>query len=144
MSVAAAAASSMIGKNKSAQEATSVLNDVATEQQGGNIALRFMNKARQQRDAKVNGSAVGGGALAGAVGGDNGRLDTIESRLEALEGGTENDVTQPSPTVNVPSTPSEGVGAAPAMSGPTMGAAEKMFGGGILRQIAAGAGKFKK
>lgn len=144
MSVAAAAASSMIGKNKSAQEATSVLNDLSA-QQGGNAALRFANRrAKQARDARVNGSAVGGGVTAGAVGGDNGRLDTIESRLEALEGGTENDVTQPSPTVNVPSTPSEGVGAAPAMSDPTMGAAEKMFGGGALRQIAAGAGKFKK
>ena len=84
------------------------------------------------------------GKVTSAVGGDNGRLDTIESRLDALEGGTEGDVTQPSPTVNVPSTPEEGVGAAPALPEPTMRAAEEMFGGGAIRQIAAGAGKFKK
>ena len=47
-------------------------------------------------------------------------------------------------SVNVPSTPEENVGAAPALPEPTMSAAEEMFGGGAIRQIAAGAGKFKK
>ena len=68
----------------------------------------------------------------------------LESRVSALEEGGGEDVTQPSPTVDVPVSPEEGVGAAPAMPEPTMGAAEKMFGGGAIRQIAMGAGKFKK
>ena len=109
----------------------------------------MIQKAKARRAERKNSGAVGSeasavGQAAPAVCGDNGRLDTIESRLEALEGGTEGDVTQPSPTVNVPSTPDEGMGAAPAMPEPTMGAAEKMFGGGAMRQIAMGAGKFKK
>jgi hypothetical protein len=140
MSVAAAAAS------KSAREITS--GGSAGVLGGSNISA-MIQKAKARRAERKNSGAVGSeasavGQAAPAVGGDNGRLDTIESRLEALEGGTEGDVTQPSPTVNVPSTPDEGMGAAPAMPEPTMGAAEKMFGGGAMRQIAMGAGKFKK
>ena len=72
------------------------------------------------------------------------RISSLEERVAALEDGGGEDVTQPSPTVDVPVSPEEGVGAAPAMQEPTMGAAEKMFGGGAIRQIAMGAGKFKK
>jgi len=146
MSVTAAAASAVSNRAGNAMNSPGGLLGVL----GGNanLAMQLGQKARARKAARraarrARGGAVGSvtGALAG---GDNGRLDTIESRLDALEGGTEGDVTQPSPTVNVPSTPEEGIAAAPAMPEPTMSAAEKMFGGGDMRQIAMGAGKYKK
>jgi len=115
---------------------------------GTNTAMaELIRKAQAKKAARrKSGSRAGGlfGAVAGAVGGDNGRLDSIEARIDALEGGSEGDVTQPSPTVDVPTSPEEGIGAAPALPEPTMASAEKMFGRGAIRQIAAGAGKFKK
>ena len=145
MSVASAAASAARGSGSSGSgNSMGILGAL-----GASSPLSMTRAARLARQAakkrKARGLAGGiFGKVANAVGGDNGRLDSIESRLDALEGGTEGDVTQPSPTVNAPSTPAEGVGAAPALPEPTMSAAEEMFGGGAIRQIAAGAGKFKK
>lgn len=147
MSVASAAASAMRGSGSSGS-GNSIASGVFGAL-GASNPLSMTRAARLARQAakKRRGRGLAGGIfgkVANAVGGDNGRLDSIESRLDALEGGTEGDVTQPSPTVNAPSTPAEGVGAAPALPEPTMSAAEEMFGGGAIRQIAAGAGKFKK
>ena len=133
MSVATAAASAV--RNRASE---------AMRRPGGLAAIMSPSTGAIKAARKKRRSGGVFGKVTSAVGGDNGRLDTIESRLDALEGGTEGDVTQPSPTVNVPSTPEESVGAAPALPEPTMRAAEEMFGGGAIRQIAAGAGKFKK
>jgi len=141
MSVASAAASAVGNRASGAMGSPGGLAGVL----GGNAnpsMAALIQKARARRAARKNRGAIG--SAASAVGGDNGRLDTIESRLDALEGSTEGDVTQSSPTVNVPTSPEEGIGATPALPEPTMATAEKMFGGGAIRQIAAGAGKFKK
>jgi len=144
MSVTSAAASAMGGSGSSGSGNSTASGLFGAL--GASNPLSMTRAARLARQAAKKRKARGGifGKVANAVGGDNGRLDSIESRLDALEGGTEGDVTQPSPTVNAPSTPAEGVGAAPALPEPTMSAAEEMFGGGAIRQIAAGAGKFKK
>jgi len=146
MSVASAAASAVGSRASEAMGNPGGLAGVMGNGMTGAMA-ELVKRAQAKKAAKRAKRRAGGGIfgkVAGAVGGDNGRLDTIESRLDALEGSTEGDVTQPSPTVSTPSTPSEGVGAAPALPEPTMSAAEEMFGGGAIRQIAAGAGKFKK
>lgn len=144
MSVASAAASAVGSRASEAMGNPGGLAGVMGNGMTG--AMAELVKRAQAKKAARRKDRSGGvfGKVASAVGGDNGRLDTIESRLDALEGGTEGDVTQPSSTVNVPSTPEENVGAAPALPEPTMRAAEEMFGGGAIRQIAAGAGKFKK
>lgn len=144
MSVATAAASAASNKAEDMFDGPGGLAGYLASENNPSMAA-LLRKAKRRKAKRATSSLSGAvGQAAQAVGGDNGRLDTIESRLEALEGGTEGDVTQPSPTVNVPSTPDEGMGAAPAMPEPTMGAAEKMFGGGAIRQLAMGAGKFKK
>jgi hypothetical protein len=152
MSVASAAASAV---HNTASEAMSSPGGLAGALGGTGamgISAELIRRAQAKKAKARKGRAGFGGAIrqgvfgkvASAVGGDNGRLDTIEARIDALEGGTEGDVTQPSSTVNVPTSPEEGIGAAPALPEPTMASAEKMFGGGAIRQIAAGAGKFKK
>ena len=141
MSVASAASSAVGNRASEAMGSPGGLAGVLSG--NANISMAaLLQKAKAKRAARKNRGAIG--SAASAVGGDNGRLDTIESRLDALEGGTEEDVTQSSPTVNVPTSPEEGIGATPALPEPTMATAEKMFGGGAIRQIAAGAGKFKK
>ena len=144
MSVASAAASAVGSRASEAMGNPGGLAGVMGNGMTG--AMAELVKRAQAKKAARRKDRSGGvfGKVASAVGGDNGRLDTIESRLDALEGGTEGDVTQPSSTVNVPSTPEENVGAAPALPEPTMRAAEEMFGGGAIRQIAAGKFKFKK
>ena len=146
MSVATAAASAVGNRASEAMSSPGGLAAIMSPSTGAmNISAELIKRAQAKKAARRKGRSGGVfGSVTSAVGGDNGRLDTIESRLDALEGGTEGDVTQPSPTVNVPSTPEESVGAAPALPEPTMRAAEEMFGGGAIRQIAAGAGKFKK
>lgn len=139
MSVASAAATAMDKVNKrpgGVFGALGVSNPLSMTRAG-----RLAQQAANRRKARAGGVF---GKVAGSIGGDSGRLDTIESRLDALEGNVEGDVTQPSPTVDVPVSPEEGIGAAPALPEPTMAKAEKMFGQGAIRQIAAGAGKFKK
>jgi hypothetical protein len=109
---------------------------------GGNLAMQALMKAgiKSKKANAIPGrfGAVGGG-IAGAVGGDNGRLDTIESRIKALEGGTEEDVTQPSPTVQEenslqPQAPS------PFKPKQTV-AAMDMFGDEFTRKASFGPGK---
>jgi hypothetical protein len=104
----------------------------------GNIAMQTLIAARKRKKDRANSSAVGSvtGALAG---GDSGRLDTIESRIDALEGGTEEDVTQPSPTVQEenslqPQAPS------PFTPKQTVAAAD-MFGDSFTRKASFGPGK---
>jgi hypothetical protein len=145
MSVASAAASAVGNRASGAMGSpgglAGVLGGNGSDNANPSMAA-LIQKARARISARKNRGAIG--SAASAVGGDNGRLDTIESRLDALEGSTEGDVTQSSPTVNVPTSPEEGIGATPALPEATMATAEKMFGGGAIRQIAAGAGKFKK
>ena len=142
MSVASAAASAARGSSSGNSMASGVFGALgASNPLSMTRAARLAQQAGNRRKARAGGIF---GKVAGAVGGDGGRLDTIESRLDALEGNVEGDVTQPSPTVDVPVSPEEGIGAAPALPEPTMATAEKMFGQGAIRQIAAGAGKFKK
>mgnify|MGYP003135622031 CR=1 FL=1 len=145
MSVTSAAASMMSGGNNN----TSAFGGgVLGMTKAGRLAAQAF---KQRRDAKAAAQKkFAGSAIGMAMGLNQGprgkaaRIASLEERVDALEGSGESDVTQPSSTVNVPSTPGEGVGAAPALPEPTMGAAEEMFGGGAIRQIAAGAGKFKK
>ncbi len=143
MSVASAAASAARGSGSSGSGNSTASGLFGALGASNPLSMTRAARLAQQAGKRRKPSGIFG-KVANAVGGDNGRLDSIESRLDALEGGTEEDVTQPSPTVNAPTTPSEGVGAAPALPEPTMSAAEEMFGGGAIRQIAAGAGKFKK
>ena len=145
MSVASAAASAVGNRASEAMGNPGGLAGVMGMGMTGAMT-ELIKKAQARKAARRKKRRAGGvfGQVASAVGGDNGRLDTIESRLDALEGGTEGDVTQPSPTVDVPTSPEEGIGAAPALAEPTMAPAAKMFGGGLARQVAAGAGKFKK
>ncbi len=148
MSVATAAASAIGGSGN---------NNLNTGAFGGILgstkAGRLFQKARERKQqrqaaaqARFAGTAIGQAMGLGQQGpqGKAARISSLEERVAALEDGGGEDVTQPSPTVDVPVSPEEGVGAAPAMQEPTMGAAEKMFGGGAIRQIAMGAGKFKK
>tara|TARA_B100001057_G_scaffold494113_1_gene590008 strand:- start:8057 stop:8527 length:471 start_codon:yes stop_codon:yes gene_type:complete len=156
MSVASAMATRMTSMQQDLQDQINQPGGLAGALPGGmmgmgnaNLAMRLAQKAKARKAARqkrgLGGAAGAVGSVTGALaGGDNGRLDTIESRLTALEGGTEGDITQPSPTVNVPVSPEQGIGAAPALPKPTMATAEQMFSRGDLRQIAAGAGKFKK
>ena len=147
MSVTSAAASAMSGNSNNNLRAGS-FGSLLGLTKAGRLAAQAAKKraaAGERKIQRLAGTPIG--AALGLVQGPRGkaaRISSLEERVSALEGSGESDVTQPSPTVNVPSTPEEGVGAAPAMPEPTMGAAEEMFGGGIVRQVAAGAGKFKK
>jgi len=145
MSVATAAASAVGNRASEAMSSPGGLAGALGGTGAMGISAELIKRAQAKKAARKKRRSGGVfGNVASAVGGDNGRLDTIEARIDALEGGTEEDVTQPSSTVNVPTSPEEGIGAAPALPEPTMASAEKMFGGGAIRQIAAGAGKFKK
>lgn len=146
MSVTSAAASLMGDNNNN--PTTAFGGGILGMTKAGRLAAKAFKQRRDAKTAaqkKFAGSAIG---MAMGLGqgprGKAARISSLEERVSALEGSGESDVTQPSSTVNAPSTPEEGVGAAPAMPEPTMGAAEEMFGGGAIRQIAAGAGKFKK
>ncbi len=146
MSVTSAAASLMGGDNNNNTAAFG--GGILGMTKAGRLAAKAFKQRRDAKTAaqkKFAGSAIGMAmGLGQAPRGKAARIASLEERVDALEGSGESDVTQPSSTVNVPSSPGEGVGAAPALPEPTMGAAEEMFGGGAIRQIAAGAGKFKK
>ena len=146
MSVTSAAASLMGGDDNNNTSAFG--GGVMSMTKAGRLAAKAFKQRRDAKTAaqkKFAGSAIG---MAMGLGqgprGKAARISSLEERVSALEGSGESDVTQPSPTVNVPSTPEEGIGAAPAMPEPTMSAAEEMFGPGKFRQIAVGASKFKK
>ena len=147
MSVTTAAASAISGNSNNNLRAGAFGGILAGTKAGRLFGKAQERKRQRKAAAQAKLAATPLGAAMGLVQGPRGkaaRIASLEERVSALEGGGEGDVTQPSSTVNVPSTPEEGVGAAPAMPEPTMGAAEEMFGGGIIRQVAAGAGKFKK
>lgn len=146
MSVTSAAASLMGGDNNN--NTTAFGGGIMGMTKAGRLAAKAF---KQRRDAKTAAQKkFAGSAIGMAMGLNQGprgkaaRIASLEERVDALEGSGESDVTQPSSTVNVPSSPGEGVGATPALPEPTMGAAEEMFGAGAIRQVAAGAGKFKK
>ena len=147
MSVTTAAASAISGNSNNNLRAGAFGGILAGTKAGRLFAQARERKAQRKAAAQARLAGTPLGAAMGLVQGPRGkaaRISSLEERVSALEEGGGEDVTQPSPTVDVPVSPEEGVGAAPAMPEPTMGAAEKMFGGGAIRQIAMGAGKFKK
>ena len=147
MSVTTAAASAISGNSNNNLRAGAFGGILAGTKAGRLFAQARERKAQRKAAAQARLAGTPLGAAMGLAQGPRGkatRISSLEERVSALEEGGGEDVTQPSPTVDVPVSPEEGVGAAPAMPEPTMGAAEKMFGGGAIRQIAMGAGKFKK
>jgi hypothetical protein len=149
MSVATAAASAISGSSNNNNINTGAFGGILGGTKAGRLFAKAQERKKQRQaaaQARFAGSAIGQAMGLGQQGprGKAARISSLEERVSALEDGGGEDVTQPSPTVDVPVSPEEGIGAAPAMPEPTMGAAEKMFGGGAIRQIAMGVGKFKK
>ncbi len=148
MSVATAAASAISGSGNNNNINAGAFGGILGSTKAGRLFAKAQERKKQRKaaaQARFAGTAIGQAmGLGQGPRGKAARISSLEERVSALEDGGGEDVTQPSPTVDVPVSPEEGVGAAPAMPEPTMGAAEKMFGGGAIRQIAMGAGKFKK
>jgi len=125
---------------------------------GGNASssrlIDLVRQARARRAAKKAGAV---GNATPAVGGDNGRLDSIESRITALEGGGSDNVTdaagvktggagfQEMATVTSGTMPeAQATGSlTEAMPGPA-GASMDMFGSEFARNSAVGAAKMIK
>jgi hypothetical protein len=118
----------------------------------------MMRKAMRQKRAAAAAKARAVGSATSAVGGDNGRLDSIESRITALEGGGEsNSVTgaagvktggegfQDMATVTSGTTPEIKTAGSlqEAMPGPA-GASMDIFGSEFARNSAVGAAKMIK
>lgn len=109
------------------------------------MTQRLLDQARARRAAKKAGAV---GSATSAVGGNDGRFSSIESRLEALEGGG-NDAgsitasqPQQAPLAEVTSgiLPEPAGSLTEAMPGPA-GASMDMFGSEFARNSAVGAAK---
>lgn len=74
-------------KARSQQSSAGAVNMDALANRGGMLGMAA-RAARKKQNALASGNDV------------SSRMDTIESRLDALEGGSSQDVTQPSPTVS--------------------------------------------
>lgn len=82
-----AARAARAAKARSQQSSSSAVNVDALANRGGILSMAA-KAAREKQGALASGSNV------------SSRMDTIESRLDALEGSGSQDVTQPSPTVS--------------------------------------------
>jgi hypothetical protein len=124
----------------------------------GGVLGAAMRRAMRQKRAAAASKARAVGSATSAVGGDNGRLDSIESRITALEGGGEsNSVTgaagvktggegfQDMATVTSGTTPEIKTAGSlqEAMPGPA-GASMDIFGSEFARNSAVGAAKMIK
>jgi hypothetical protein len=126
--IAARAARSAIARSQQSSAGAVDMNALANR--GGMLGMAA-KAAREKQGALASGSNV------------SSRMETIESRLDTLEGGGSQDVTQPSPTVTPAPVTDDGVSSMVnnATPLPTQSVAQDMMGEEFIRNAAVGAAK---